>query len=86
MLTHVPFGIMFTTLQKNSCAMYAIVSEGCKLGAWARVEGTSTSSDDKLSIAILAKDVTVKSEVSVRSCIVLPHKTLTRNCANEVLL
>lgn len=46
--------------------MYAIISEGCKLGAWARVEGTSTASDDKLSIAILAKDVTVKSEVSVR--------------------
>ena len=46
--------------------MYAIISEGCKLGPWARVEGTSTSADDKLSIAILAKDVNVKSEVSVR--------------------
>lgn len=52
--------------QKNSCALYAIISEGCKLGAWARVEGTNTSADDKLSIAILAKDVHVKSEVSVR--------------------
>lgn len=66
--------------------MYAIISEGCKLGPWARVEGTSTATDDKLSIAILAKDVTVKREVSVRSCIVLPNKTLSRSCANEVLL
>merc|ERR1711977_13412 len=73
-------------LEKNSCALYAIISEGCKLGQWARVEGTSESTDDKLSIAILAKDVTVKPEVSVRSCIVLPHKTLTKSCANEVLL
>lgn len=55
-----------TVPQKNSCAMYAIISEGCKLGPWARVEGTSTTADDKLSIAILAKEVTVKSEVSVR--------------------
>lgn len=73
-------------LEKNSCAMYAIVSEGCKLGQWSRVDGTSTTSDDKLSIAILAKDVTVKPEVSVRSCIVLPHKTLDKSHANEVLL
>ena len=73
-------------LEKNSCAMYAIISEGCKLGPWSRVEGTSTTADDKLSIAILAKEVNVKSEVNVRSCIVLPNKTLTRSCANEVLL
>lgn len=66
--------------------MYAIVSEGCKLGQWSRVDGTSTTSDDKLSIAILAKDVTVKPEISVRSCIVLPHKTLDKSHANEVLL
>ena len=70
--------------QKNSCALYAIISEHCKLGAWSRVEGTASSvEDDKLSVAILAKEVTVKPEVSVRSCIVLPNKTLSRNCSNE---
>lgn len=35
---------------------------------------------------VLAKDVQVLKEVHVRSCIVLPHKVLSKNSKNEVLL
>ncbi|ORY88473.1 mannose-1-phosphate guanyltransferase [Leucosporidium creatinivorum] len=74
-----------TVLDKNSCVLYAIVSEDCKLGPWSRVEG-SPFDGDKQSIAILAKDVSVLKEVHVRSCIVLPSKILSKNAACEVLL
>ncbi|KAM0750988.1 mannose-1-phosphate guanyltransferase [Meredithblackwellia eburnea MCA 4105] len=77
-----------TILEKNSAVLYAIVSEECKLGPWARVEGAplASSTDTEQSIAILAKDVTVSAEVNVRSCIVLPHKTLSKSSKNQVLL
>ncbi|PLW30728.1 hypothetical protein PCANC_20230 [Puccinia coronata f. sp. avenae] len=78
-----------SVLEQNSCVMHSILSEDTKIGPWARVEGCANASDtnpQKFSISVLAKDVEVKSEVHVRSCIVLPHKTLGRSFANEVLL
>ncbi|KAL8287158.1 hypothetical protein RQP46_003610 [Phenoliferia psychrophenolica] len=77
-----------TVLEKNSAVLYAIVSEDCKLGPWARVEGAplASSTDTNQSICIIAKDVNVLAEVNVRSCIVLPHKTLSRSSKNQVLL
>ncbi|SCZ90633.1 BZ3500_MvSof-1268-A1-R1_Chr1-3g02115 [Microbotryum saponariae] len=74
-----------TTLDKNAYVINSIISEDCKLGPWSRVEGSSFG-DEKQSIAILAKNVSVLREVHVRSCIVLPSKVLSKNSKNEVLL
>lgn len=78
------------TLDKNSCVLYSIVSENCQIGAWARIEGSPLVLNDegkeKQTITILGKEVIVTKEVLVRSCIVLPHKTLAKSFANEVLL
>lgn len=75
-----------SVLEQNSCVMHSILSEDTKIGSWSRVEGLPNPEDGKFNISVLAKDVEVKSEVHVRSCIVLPHKTLGRSFANEVLL
>ncbi|GAA5952732.1 hypothetical protein JCM5350_004792 [Sporobolomyces pararoseus] len=74
-----------TVLDKNSCVLYSIIGEECKLGPWSRVEGAPLV-NDKQSIAILGKDVAVLKEVHVRSCIVLPSKVLSKSAKNEVLL
>jgi hypothetical protein len=44
------------------------------------------SSVTLLIVRPAAKDVQVLREIMVRSCIVLPHKTLGRSSTNEVLL
>ncbi|KAI8458667.1 hypothetical protein BY996DRAFT_8559483 [Phakopsora pachyrhizi] len=78
-----------TILEQNSCVLFSILGEDNKIGAWARVEGAPIPLDgtvEKNDISVLAKDVEVKSEVHVRSCIVLPHKSLGRSSAKEVLL
>ncbi|MBW0505859.1 hypothetical protein O181_045574 [Austropuccinia psidii MF-1] len=78
-----------TVLEQNSCVLFSILGEDNRIGAWSRVEGSPIPTDGNIqkdNISVLAKDVDVKSEVHVRSCIVLPHKTLGRSFANEVLL
>ncbi|KAI8456234.1 trimeric LpxA-like protein [Phakopsora pachyrhizi] len=78
-----------TILEQNSCVLFSILGEDNKIGAWARVKGAPIPLDgtvEKNDISVLAKDVEVKSEVHVRSCIVLPHKSLGRSSAKEVLL
>lgn len=78
-----------TVLEQNCCVLYSILSEDNRIGAWARVEGYPIPADGtvlKHNISVLAKDVEVKSEIHVRSCIVLPHKSLSRSFADEVLL
>ncbi|KAI5481123.1 hypothetical protein MNV49_005558 [Pseudohyphozyma bogoriensis] len=79
-----------TVLENNSVVLWSILSENNKLGPWARVEGVpETATNDKNTVSILAKEVSVASEVHVRSCIVLPNKTLSNtktSYKNEVLL
>ncbi|CAH7674481.1 trimeric LpxA-like protein [Phakopsora pachyrhizi] len=78
-----------TILEQNSCVLFSILGEDNKIGAWARVKGAPIPLDgtvEKNNISVLAKDVEVKSEVHVRRCIVLPHKSLGRSSAKEVLL
>lgn len=62
-----------TVLDQNACVMNSIISEECRIGAWARVEGTPLALDDmgkeKQSITILAKDVQVAKEVLVHRCV-----------------
>jgi len=80
------------TVDKNAIVTNSIVAADCRIGPWARVEGeplNPSSAEDtptKETITILANNVTVAREVLVRCCIVLPQKTLTTSCRNEVLL
>lgn len=59
-----------TVLDQNSCVLHSIIGENCKLGAWARVEGSPLVLNDegkeKQTIAILANDVVVGKETFIR--------------------
>lgn len=59
-----------TIVDSNACVLHAIIGEECKIGAWARVEGSPLVLDEegkeKQTIAILANDVSVSKEVFVR--------------------
>ncbi|KAI8448377.1 hypothetical protein BY996DRAFT_6419810 [Phakopsora pachyrhizi] len=82
-------GLTFLLGQILTQADRIVDGEDNKIGAWARVKGAPIPLDgtvEKNNISVLAKDVEVKSEVHVRSCIVLPHKSLGRSSAKEVLL
>lgn len=73
-------------LDKHACVQNAIVGMNSKIGQWGRVDGEPARDGKKLDITILASDVTVARETNIRSCIVLPSKTLTHSAQNQVLL
>ncbi|WWC63373.1 uncharacterized protein I303_105973 [Kwoniella dejecticola CBS 10117] len=78
-----------TNLEQHSCVLNSIVGANCNVGAWARVDGKPEPETDvkgQISVTILATEVSLAPETLVRSCIVLPNKSLNRNSANEVLL
>ncbi|KAI8920498.1 nucleotide-diphospho-sugar transferase [Entophlyctis helioformis] len=84
-------------IKNDACIINAIVGWDSKIGAWARVEGSTdqeepseeaaTSKGSKIPTAsILGKDVTVGDELIVRDCIVLPHKEIKRSFQQEILM
>ncbi|RIB15390.1 nucleotide-diphospho-sugar transferase [Gigaspora rosea] len=82
-------------IKNNGCVLYSIIGWDSKIGNWSRVEGTPTTDHSTTvtqngvkiqSISILAKEVTVKDEIIIRNCIVLPNKELKTSCHNEVLM
>ncbi|RHZ87706.1 hypothetical protein Glove_31g17 [Diversispora epigaea] len=82
-------------IKNNGCILNSIIGWDSKVGHWTRVEGTPTSNHATSitqngikiqSIAILAKGVSVKDEIIIRNCIVLPHKELKTSCHNEILM
>lgn len=77
-------------LGDHAVVSQAIVGERCSLGLWARVDGEpeQDAADGKrdISVSVLASEVTLMPEVHVRSCIVLPNKTLAKSAAKLVLL
>ncbi|OXB35880.1 mannose-1-phosphate guanylyltransferase [Cryptococcus neoformans] len=78
-----------STLEKHSCALNSIVGTNSHIGAWSRVDGEQEFDREvkgKISVTILASEVSLAPETMVRSCIVLPNKTLTKNATNQVLL
>nr|ODN91682.1 mannose-1-phosphate guanylyltransferase [Cryptococcus depauperatus CBS 7855] len=78
-----------STLEKNACVLNSIVGSECHISAWARVDGEPEPEREikgKISVAILASEVTLAPETLVRSCIVLPNKSLTKDAYNQVLL
>lgn len=69
----------------------------CKVGSWARVEGTfpSASQDGgpimrngvKLQdITVCASHVTIENEVRIQNCVVLPHKEIKKSVVGQVIM
>lgn len=78
-----------STLDEHSCVLNSIVGSDCHIGKWARVDGEPEPEQPvkgQISVTVLATEVTLAPEVLVRSCIVLPNKSLTKNSSNQVLL
>jgi mannose-1-phosphate guanylyltransferase len=85
-------------LRDNSCIIDAIIGWNSTIGTWSRVEGSplgeAASHEDtitqngkkKPSVTILSGDIHVSDERCVRNCIVLPHKSLTENYHNEIVM
>ncbi|WVQ71947.1 hypothetical protein IAR50_001489 [Cryptococcus sp. DSM 104548] len=78
-----------SVLGEHSCVQNSIVGADCQIGKWGRVDGEAEPEKEikgKISVTILASDVTLAPETFVRSCIVLPNKSLSKNSTNQVLL
>jgi mannose-1-phosphate guanylyltransferase len=80
----------------HAVVLHSIVAWDCRIGAWARVEGTPLGVQEhagkvlkggvKVDAAtILARDVIVGEGVVVRNCVVLPNKGINSDVTNEVL-
>ncbi|RXK41105.1 mannose-1-phosphate guanylyltransferase [Tremella mesenterica] len=78
-----------STLDQHSCVLNSIVGMNCHIGPWARVDGSpepESGVKGQISVTILGTEVTLTPETHVRSCIVLPNKSLNKSSANQVLL
>ncbi|CAG8487582.1 7691_t:CDS:2 [Paraglomus brasilianum] len=82
-------------IKNFACILHSIIGWDSKIGNWTRIEGTPVINHQTIithngvkiqSIAILSKDVTVKDEVVIRNCTVLPHKELKSSFHNEILM
>ncbi|KAG2180805.1 hypothetical protein INT43_008384 [Umbelopsis isabellina] len=83
------------SMQAGSCILHAVVGWDSRIGTWARVEGSPVQGHSTTvtrngvksqSITILGKEVSVKDEIIIRNCIVLPHKELKASFHNEILM
>lgn len=79
----------------HAVILHSIIASDCRIGAWARVEGTPLDVQEHAGkvirqgvkvdpATILARDVVVGEGVVVRNCIVLPNKGITSDVCNEV--
>jgi ADP-glucose pyrophosphorylase len=75
-----------TTIERNAAVLNSIVGRDCTIGPWARVDGEEETEADaasgqgkKISVTVLASDVSLAAETLVRSCIVLPNVSTFEN-------
>ncbi|EMR11328.1 hypothetical protein PNEG_00357 [Pneumocystis murina B123] len=84
-------------IKPNASVLHSIIGRRCRVGQWARVEGTPTLPTQHnttilrnglkvQSITVLANDVTIDDEVRVQNCIVLPHKEIKNGVVGEVIM
>jgi mannose-1-phosphate guanylyltransferase len=65
-----------STLDRHACVLNSIVGNNCHIGPWGRVDGEPEPEQDtkgKISVTVLATEVSLAPETLVRSCIVLPN-------------
>eukprot|EP01135_Chromosphaera_perkinsii_P009095 Nk52_evm1s1618 gene=Nk52_evmTU1s1618 len=82
-------------LKRHCCISNSIIGWKSTVGEWSRVEGTIQEPgvgnrfvDGKKNpgVTILGEDVSIKGELHVRNCVVLPHKSISSSCYNSILL
>ncbi|KAF0714245.1 Aste57867_3960 [Aphanomyces stellatus] len=79
------------TIRDHACILFSILGWNSTVGEWARIEGEPPNESHRdhpviRDVTILGVSVHCAPEVIVRNCIVLPRKTLTESCHNQVLL
>ncbi|KAJ1917522.1 hypothetical protein H4219_003155 [Mycoemilia scoparia] len=86
-----------SVIKENAIVLNAIIGRESRVGRWSRVEGspyTTTNDGHEVThggvkvnnICILGQDVAVKDEVFVRNTVVLPHKDLSSDQHNEIII
>lgn len=84
-------------VKHDAAVFHSILGRGCKIGSWARIEGSAVAPNDHSetlvkdgakiqSVTILSSDVNVAEEVHVQNTIVLPHKDIKNDVVNEVIM
>jgi mannose-1-phosphate guanylyltransferase len=83
-------------IREHACLLYSIVSNGCEVGQWTRLEGipeavaaTIGGHDSRyarMGITIFGDGVTANPEIIVRNCVVMSHKSLSSSVFNEIIL
>lgn len=79
-------------IRDRACVMYSILAWDCAVGSWARIEGIPNQTphlyvnDKRQGVTIMGRESVAEREVTVRNCIVMPHKVLERSVYNEILL
>jgi len=81
----------FVQIKEHACISYSIVGWNSSIGQWSRLEGVpdysgSAAETRGCGMTILGSDVKIAPEVIIRSCVVLPHKDLSGNYYNQILL
>jgi len=77
--------------------LHSVISRNTSIGPWSRIEGTLTEPLDlrqagedqrysRFGITVLGSDIFVEPELIIRNCIILPHKRISFNFTNEILL
>lgn len=68
------------TVNDHAVILYSIIGWGSTVGHWARVQGLAEKP------CILGAGVIAEPEIIVSQCIVLPHKTLSESCHEQIIL
>jgi len=79
-------------IKDRACILYSIIGWESVVGMWTRIEGIPNytpflyNQDKRQGITIFGKGAVANREITVRNCIVMPHKALDHSHFNEILL
>jgi len=73
-------------VKQRAFVSYAILGWKSNVGKWARIEGQPDYNVDIPGITILGTGVGVAPELIVRSSVVLPHKDISIDTKNQIIL
>ncbi|KAL7752659.1 hypothetical protein RI367_001661 [Sorochytrium milnesiophthora] len=83
-------------IKANACVLHSVIGWSSKIGSWTRIEGTpgEGAQSGKLMVGgqknpaatVLGQEVSVRDELIIRNCIVLPHKDLSSSYQNDILM
>jgi mannose-1-phosphate guanylyltransferase len=79
-------------VRDRACVLYTILAWDSVVGSWARIEGIPNQTphlyvgEKRQGVTIIGRESVAEREITVRNCIVMPHKVLERSVYNEILL